>query len=811
MNRPLRPPAILFWVLAAMHLVCPLLFFTDLTRNPYITQIALLNGGVWLMVLIYTVDALRQGRFTFWRTPLDVPLVLFLAAALLSWGLSWIDHPPFRLPIWNEGSRVTLFLIVNGLLVYWFSAQLKDPVWDRRLRFAVLFVGFAAGGYGILQYMGVEFIWPQALNPYSGRPVSSFGNPNFLSSYMIMLLPLCLAQGLEAKTSFERWGATALFLLFSGSVISTFTRSSWIGGAAGVLMFAFFARRQWKKHKAWALGAVLAAVLLAGFWPSSPLAGRSTRPLDRLTELYRGVTTEKSYGSWHQRLLIWSCALDMVKERPIVGKGWGCFELFYPFYQGAYLTDDVFRTFRTHANNAHNLLMEFWSQTGFLGLGIFLWICFLFFELARRRIPAVPESERLPAWAFLSAGAAMLVDNFFGNVSLFFAVPAFLFFWMMGSLGRTLSPSDVRVVPSRGWKSLVVCAALVLVSLWGIGHAYRYWRSEVDYFSGFKKAKQGTLKDSIDVLEKSVAVRRWEVNTNYELANAYARQSRWASDNRLPSEAKAYAEKALWAYDEALAANAGYDEIYFNRGTMQNHMGKRDEAVLSYRMSILINPLNAEAYKALGNLYLSREEDMPRAIELFSRALFFFPRDRDLWNNLGFLYTRSKENQKALDAFVGALKVDPHFDLAWKNFLIALHALGIKDHPMLKLPDLWAEMQKAIDQNRLPAARRAAEELAKLAPESVEVHLLLANICARSNAPDAALGNYRKVIAWEPGHGEARLNMGKVLLTQGRKAEAAQLFHALSLERPQDQEVRQLLLAAGPAALPLQPKNDLVE
>src|SRR5262249_49489972 len=126
------------------------------------------------------------------------------------------------------------------------------------------------------------------------------------------------------------------------------------------------------------LGLLLAVgVGLAIFWPGSPLSAKPERPFDRFRELITTVRAHKPYGSWDQRRMVWSCAWDMGKERPLVGKGWGFFELFYPFYQGWYLSDRVFRGFRTHANNAHNVILEIWSQTGTVGLGIWLLIAAL--------------------------------------------------------------------------------------------------------------------------------------------------------------------------------------------------------------------------------------------------------------------------------------------------------------------------------------------------------------------------------------------------------------------------------------------------
>lgn len=791
------PPRPVFWLLAFVHLVCPLLFFTDLTRNPYFTQISLLQAGLCLALLVVVLSALRAGTFAAARTPLDGPLLIFLAVALASWALSWWDHPPFRLPVWNEGKRVTLFLVVNCLLAFWLAVQVKDPAWDERFQRLALAVGVAAGMYGVLQYSGREIIWPKALDPYGGRPVSTFGNPNFLSSYLVLLLPAALDRFLRARTARRAWGAAALFLTFSAAIICTMTRSSWIGGAVAAGVFLGFAKKlAWERRRR--LGLLLGAVfLMAAFWPSSPLNDRPMRPLDRMTELARGVTREKSYGSWHQRLMIWSCAWDMVKERPLLGKGWGCFELFYPFYQGWYLSDEVFRGFRTHANNAHNVVLEIWSQTGTLGLGIFLWIAALTAALVIRRVPALEEERRLAAWALFAGGAGMMADNFFGNVSLFFAVPAFLFWWMTGSLARAFSPGETRVFAFRGPRAWSLAAVLSALCLGGAGLAYTQWKAEVHYFAGFKKAKQEDVKGAIAETEKSRAFRRWEVNNNYELANAYARQSRWAAEKGLAQEAAHMAEKALWAYDEALAANAGYDEIHFNKGTVLAQLGRADEAAMSYRVALLINPLSIEAHRALGNLYLSRGKDWETAADHFERAVSYFPRDRDFWNNLGYLYTKLGRHEKALEAYGRALRLDFQFEIAWKNLRVALAALGRKDHALLRLPALWEETRRAAARSDWAQARRLAEEAARLAPENLPVRLALAGVLAAAGDGDGAREAYAQVLSWEPGHWQARLGLGRLYLKEGDRAAARDFFQKLARERPQDPEVREVFRSLG--------------
>ncbi|UPT75909.1 MAG: hypothetical protein M0D55_09705 [Elusimicrobiota bacterium] len=59
--------------------------------------------------------------------------------------------------------------------------------------------GFLASLYGVAQYFNKEIVWPVVLNPYGGRAVSTFGNPNFLSTYNAALMPSALALFLVEK------------------------------------------------------------------------------------------------------------------------------------------------------------------------------------------------------------------------------------------------------------------------------------------------------------------------------------------------------------------------------------------------------------------------------------------------------------------------------------------------------------------------------------------------------------------------------------------------------------------------------------
>src|SRR5581483_9251735 len=184
--------------------LCPILFFTDLTRNPYYTQIALLNifiPGCWLLWLL---QAWKSEELVWVSSPFDIALLSLMSVCFLSWGVSFWWHRAFFLPIYSEGSKAAIFLIVNTFLVYAAALRIQDAALARRLLFTTYAVCFVASVYGICQYFGTELIWPSHLNPYGSRPVSTFGNPNFMSSYLVVVIPVMVADDLLSVTGLPR-------------------------------------------------------------------------------------------------------------------------------------------------------------------------------------------------------------------------------------------------------------------------------------------------------------------------------------------------------------------------------------------------------------------------------------------------------------------------------------------------------------------------------------------------------------------------------------------------------------------------------
>jgi len=752
-----------------LHIVCPLIFFTDVTRNPYAIQGALLQTGLLVLAAAAAARALVRGSFRLRLTPWDGPVVAWMVVALASWGASWLGHPGLRPSVFHEGFRNQIFLAVNLCLPFFLARTV--PSWEGRIRGATLAVGALAASYGLLQYFGVEWIWDKALNPYNGRPVSTFGNPNFLSSYLVLLVPFALRGFLEARPA-ARGASGGLILLFGGALISTMTRSSWIGAlvAAGAFLALSPPRNSRKARTLLFLGAAILA--LAAFWPGSPAAQGRQDPFHRMAELFQGVTGKEVYSSWHQRLLIWNCAWDMLKANPFFGSGWGCFELFFPFFQGRHLHEAVFHTFRTHANNAHNVVMEIVSQTGLAGLGVALWAAFVAWVVYRRRSGTLSEETRGLAGAEAAALAGMAADNFFGNVSLFFAVPGFLAAWTAGTLAARFSRTGETTVSLRRPGPFAAAVVFILAASAGAVWVVRSWAAEAAYFEGYKRVRREDLGGAIRFLESSRSWRRFEVNNAYELGNCYLAEGRRALGAGFSDGARDFLEKAVRTYDEALAANAGYDEIHFNKASALLLLNRASEAEAEVRESLVINPLNEQAFRMLGDLYSKGVEGPWKDGTLFALAVRHFPKGKEFWSGLGAARLGEGRFAEAADAWARALALnvdDKRVEAALRE---AVARGGLAPPPVLAAPGLAAEARDGARRKRWKEASAAAEALTRVVPDWPLGWLMAADLRVETGDPAGALPAYDRFLASEPSHRAARRNRAHALGLLGRTEEA---------------------------------------
>ena len=310
----------------------------------------------------------------------------------------------------------------------------------RLLGIALLGGGAAAGAYAILQYYHLDPL-PAATPFGTERIVSFFENPNFLGNFAAGALPLALVAFLRAESLAGRVVlAPGACLVYAGMLLAG-SRGGWMAGLAGVLIVAMgtargVGRGRIKLH--WpslvALVALLVATtLLLSQRPVVESRSGAVTMAERMfstrhiiapyvegevptTGVDSAATTpqiEVRDFTVNHRYFIWGVTWDMIRDRPLVGLGYGTYQQRFAAFRDARRDEAHFQSLvwtqqEEDTPYAHNEYLHLWAESGLLGLSAFLalvgWVGWGTLQMAWR--DGVPY-----AWAGLGMVAAMLVHS----------------------------------------------------------------------------------------------------------------------------------------------------------------------------------------------------------------------------------------------------------------------------------------------------------------------------------------------------------------------------------------------------------------
>ena len=214
-----------------------------------------------------------------------------------------------------------------------------------------------------------------------------FKDHTIYGALLAMYFPITVALLLAKKLSPAiKLGLISVFVILSIGLVLSYTRAAWVSlfGAAGVLLILFMGIRL--------RTLLLALPLLAGFlfftWDDIQLALEDNKKesSDKLDEHFSSISNVSSDASNLERLNRWHCAIEMFKERPIVGWGPGTYQFVYaPFQRSSDRT--IISTNEGDGGNAHSEYLGPMAEEGFPGpllvLALMLAISQLAFKLYR--------------------------------------------------------------------------------------------------------------------------------------------------------------------------------------------------------------------------------------------------------------------------------------------------------------------------------------------------------------------------------------------------------------------------------------------
>lgn len=436
MRQGILPPLPLLLRLALFELffLTPLVFYGwattfSMTKETFAEISCLILLCCWVWVLLN-----REKRISFLRTPLTLPILLFLFSLLFSLMRSGSLYISFlQLGVWG------CFVFVYFLTLW----ATEEPKWICLFMIASVMAGFLAGGYSILQFYGIELpIWREI----SGRMrlFSTFGNPNYLAGYLAASVPLVLFFIFTGKKWRIFW-FLVIGTLYT-SLLITQTRGAWAALFCSsifilILLLIYKGRKFFYVNIAnIIILALITGTITAIFSFPNPL---NLREWDVVK---RGTSTLRFKSTASQRLLIWKVAGDLIKEKPILGWGVGTFGVHYPQVQGEVLSEKENKEYIPQANrsiNAHNDYLQIWVETGVLGLLIFLWIIIRFYRRVFYVLRIHSSEHYFSSLLLIFLTGAMTSFLIHAMVSFpFHIIQNGIFFWLILALGIKTAQMD---------------------------------------------------------------------------------------------------------------------------------------------------------------------------------------------------------------------------------------------------------------------------------------------------------------------------------------------------------------------------------
>lgn len=241
---------------------------------------------------------------------------------------------------WEKFLKIILFTIMTAAIMRT-QTRLHALIWV-----IVLSVGYFAwkGGLFTLLTAGAFTVW--------GPVGSFFFDNNQMGTTALMLLPLIRYLQLQTKTKLAWWammGAIGLNLL---CIFGTQSRGALVGMVA-VLGYMMIRSGQFV--------AIAIGVLALGF-------GFLFMPND-YRERIASIADYENDNSAQGRFRMWSFAIDVANESPIMGGG---FDVFYHFpTREKFISYNYEREFKV-GRAAHSIYFEVLGEHGYVGLLIFL-------------------------------------------------------------------------------------------------------------------------------------------------------------------------------------------------------------------------------------------------------------------------------------------------------------------------------------------------------------------------------------------------------------------------------------------------------
>lgn len=329
----------------------------DLPIGPFNIPSTLLELMILLTLVVVGLEFWQNGLP--WRklkTDFDLLIGLFLVTALISLFIS----PDFR-----GGSGIFKAYFIEPILFYYsliFIVRKRGVV---HVLLGLVVSGCYLALLGLLQKLTGSFsLAPQEI--ILGRVTAVYNSANALALYLGPIIFICLAIFFRVKKNLKLF-FIFLLVFFTLVIIWTKSRGGLVGEMISLLIFGYglFSLKFKRLRQVWLVVPLSLIIVLTlffyqmfAFYDSSPIFTEEGRSSDTL----------------QVRFALWLGTANLLRDHSLLGAGLNGFKRLYSFkYKLSAQQEDL--------QYPHNLFLNFWTETGLLGLAVFLLLTIRSFRL----------------------------------------------------------------------------------------------------------------------------------------------------------------------------------------------------------------------------------------------------------------------------------------------------------------------------------------------------------------------------------------------------------------------------------------------
>lgn len=325
-----------FWCLAA---TCALLPSYNVRWHVGPLPTDLLELAILVTLAAYVIECWRERALPDLRSPFSLPAALFLLAGLISVAAS---------PVHRQGLGLFRAYLVEPLLLFVMVSAVAREEEKARILLGALWAGGLAASIPNIVVIA-QALHHHSLNSALAAPALIYNNVNELALFVVPLVAMAGAVLLHATDVWFR-RAAGLFVVVGGlGILVSLSRGGYMALAVVVLLLAITLPVRW-----WLVPALV--VLGAAFSRLPPVAAR----------LGHEVDLNDPNNTLVHRLKVWSATGRMLRDHPIFGGGLSGYPATVEPYRVAAGADPL--------QYPHNILLNFWTETGIVGVVAFAWI-----------------------------------------------------------------------------------------------------------------------------------------------------------------------------------------------------------------------------------------------------------------------------------------------------------------------------------------------------------------------------------------------------------------------------------------------------